>query len=223
MKQQAIKIEYHENLLANTVKTQENERNRISGELHDDVASKLNVVHLNVHLLKKRIDNDPEVNKIIDQIETSLEESINRTRVISHELIPQVLKKFGFHFALNDLCQSVNVTGNVHFELEDEHLCIINDDFKLLHLFRIIQELLSNTLKYANASNIVLSFSQTNDEEIIMYYRDDGVGFDAEQASAGLGLFNIKTRSELLKGEAQFVQKKEMPGCHFILKLKKYV
>ena len=220
MKEQAAKIEYHKNLLLNTIKTQENERSRIAGDLHDDVASKLNVVHLNLHLLKKILGETPEHAKIIDQIETSLNEGIHRTRVISHELMPQVLKKFGFHYALHELAQSINVTGGLHMEVINAHLSGISDDFKVLHLFRIIQELLSNTIKYARAQNITITFENI-DDFIIMTYRDDGMGFDAEKTSDGLGLFNIKTRSELLGGEVIFKNEANQPGCICIVKFKK--
>src|SRR5690606_23486942 len=121
--EQANKILYQKELLINTVKTQETERNRISGELHDDVASRLNVMHINVHLLKKKIQDVPEVSKIIDQIESSLDESIERTRSISHELMPQLLKKFGFHYALHELVQSLNAPGTIQVESNDEFLC----------------------------------------------------------------------------------------------------
>lgn len=220
MKEQAAKIEYHKNLLLNTIKTQENERARIAGELHDDVASKLNVVHLNIHLLKKISGNTPELAKIIDQIETSLNDGIHRTRVISHELMPQVLKKFGFHYALNELAQSVNVTGGLHIEVTEAHLFGLTDDFKVLHLFRIIQELISNTIKYARAQNIKITFEQNHDD-ITMMYKDDGIGFDAEKTSVGLGLFNIKTRSELLGGAVSFRNDTEHTGCICLLKFKK--
>jgi two-component system NarL family sensor kinase len=220
LKEQAAKIEYHKNLLLNTIKTQENERARIAGELHDDVASKLNVVHLNIHLLKKLSGNTPEHAKIIDHIETSLNESIHRTRVISHELMPQVLKKFGFHYALHELAQSINVTGSFHLFVKDSHLCEISDDFKILHLFRIIQELLSNTIKYARAQYININFEKTVDH-IIMTYQDDGIGFDAEKSSEGLGLYNIKTRSELLGGDVTFKNSEEQTGSICIVKFKK--
>lgn len=220
MQEQENKIVYHKNLLLNTVKTQENERNRIASDLHDDVASKLNVVHLNIHLLKKKLAGESEIEKIIDQIETSLQDSIHRTRMISYELMPQMLKKFGFHFAIHELSQTINATGSIHMDIRNIHMCEIRDNFKVLHLYRVLQELVNNTLKYAKAQNIEITFHQTGND-IIMDYTDDGIGFQADQPSMGLGLYNIKTRSELLHGEWKFLNDKNQPGCHFTLKFSK--
>ncbi|MBK8623028.1 MAG: hypothetical protein IPN79_15060 [Saprospiraceae bacterium] len=224
MKKQASLIEYQKNLLINTVKTQENERNRIAAELHDDVASKLNVIHLNVHLLKTKWGFHPEQTVIIDQIETSLNESIRRTRMISHELMPPLLKKFGFHYTLHELVQSVNATGVISVLIEDIHHCQIKDDHRQLHLFRIIQELISNTLKYAQATKIEISFSGSqNEEDIVLNYKDDGVGFDTNEVTSGLGFYNIKTRTELLQGDGRFVHRNDGTGIHYVLKFPKDV
>lgn len=221
MLEQANDIKYHKNLLLNTVKTQEIERNRISCELHDDVASGLNVIHLNIHLLKRKISDQPELKKIIDQVETSLNESIRRTRVISHELVPPLLQKFGFQHAFHELVRTVNATGVVQMNVEDEHLCSIDDEYKQLHLIRIIQELISNTLKYAQASNIKVEFEILEEEDcILMKYSDDGIGFDPDLVSTGLGLDNIKTRIELLGGEGKFIVDNQHKGVLFILKFR---
>lgn len=222
MQEQANKILYQNQLLVNTVKTQETERNRIASELHDDVASRLNVLHLNVHLLKKKVDSIPDLIKIIDQIESSLDESISRTRSISHELMPQVLKKFGFHHALYELGHSVNGTGTINVDIVDGYLCKPKDNMEALHLFRILQELISNTIKYAKASEIRINFEKEETTQILtMHYRDNGIGFNPESASVGLGLYNIKTRAELLEAQWAFlVPDPEGRGVHFSLKFR---
>ncbi len=220
----AIKLQKKENelafqktLLINTVKTQETERDRISSELHDDIASKLNIIHLNIHLLKKKIKDDPEVEKLIDQIESSLKQSTERTRNLSHELMPQLLKKFGIHHALKEMANIINISQVVQLSIKSEHLIQLNDDFKLLHLYRIIQELLNNTLKYAKANIVEIVFEPDN-EFLVMTYRDNGIGFDPENLTSGLGIGNIKTRSELLKGVYSITSDKTKKGMLFYLK-----
>jgi two-component system, NarL family, sensor kinase len=217
LKEQQIKIEFQNDLLTNTIKTQENERKRIAGELHDDVASKLNIMHLNLHLLKKKQPDDPDYPRIIDQLETSLQNSLERTRSISHELMPQVLKKFGFHAALKELCREVNSTGKIHMQTENDDLWTENDDFKVLNMYRIIQELVNNSLKYAEANKILISFGLERGF-LVMDYSDDGKGFNPDEQTYGLGISNIKSRSELLKAEWQFLSSTSATGFRFILK-----
>jgi signal transduction histidine kinase len=219
MKEQANQLQYQKNLLLNTVKTQENERNRISAELHDDLGSRLNVIHLNLHLLKTKAHHNPEISQFIDQIETSLDEGIRRTRVISHELMPPLLRKFGFHNALNELAGSLNATGKIRIIVTDDHVCRMDDSFRQLHLYRIIQELINNTIKYARATEIKISFSAEENETMVsMEYSDNGTGFDTGKVIPGLGLSNIKTRTELLNGRDKIVSLPEKEGFYFTLK-----
>lgn len=205
-------------LLQNTIKTQETERSRIASELHDDIGSKLNIIHLNLHLLKKGKHLSFDDLTLIDQIETSLSTSINRTRSISHELMPQILRKFGIYHALKELAHTVNIAQSVYFDIKNEHLLKIKDEFKLLHIYRIVQELLQNTLKYASAKNVNLMFME-EDDYLIIEYKDDGVGFDIAENNDGLGLSNIQTRAKLLEGTATIKSLPVIDGMVFTLKI----
>lgn len=197
--QKQKEIEFQKELLSNTVKIQENERERISKELHDDIGLKLNIAILNLQVLKK-MDASKSDDPIFMRIEESIHESANRTRTISHELLPPVLKNFGLVYALEDLQSSINAGENVKMEIEGAENIKIKDNMKILHIFRIIQELLSNTLKYAHATKIKITFSEEK-EDLIFSYQDNGLGFDEKSTSHGLGLSNIKTRCELLNGQ----------------------
>jgi len=217
MQQKENELAFQKILLLNTVKTQEVERERISSELHDDITSKLNIIHLNVHLIKRKIESDSNLMVIIDQIETSLTSSIERSRSISHELMPQIIKKFGIQHAIKELVNSINLTNKVKVSLYSEELINIKNDFKLLHIFRILQELINNSLKYASAENITFGFSQESQSLVLKYY-DDGIGFDPEVVSEGLGLSNIRTRCELLNGNIIFGSYSEGHGMSVIIK-----
>lgn len=213
-----LEIKFQNELLQNTVKTQEAERKRIATELHDDIASKLNIIHLNVHLLKKGgylLESDL---KLIDQIETSLNVSIERTRSISHELLPQVFKKFGIHHALKELEHAVNISQTIILRIESEHLINITNELKLLHIYRILQELIQNTLKYADAKHINIVFKTEDNNLISMNYSDDGKGFDTQKASHGLGIGNILTRAKLLNGLVEFKSIPAIKGMLFTIK-----
>lgn len=217
MRQQQQELIFQKEMLLNTVKTQEAERERIAGELHDDITSKLNIIHLNVHLLKKQCNEAPEMLPFIDQIESSLTTSIERSRSISHELMPAIIKKFGLQFALKELINEIRSTGVLNINSTGEQFIKISDHFKQLHIFRIIQELVSNTLKYAKASEINLEFKEEADR-LYFTYQDDGIGFDVDKISAGLGLGNIRTRCELLQATLKFGSFKNGKGISVTIK-----
>jgi two-component system, NarL family, sensor kinase len=219
-----IKLQEKENellfrsaLLENSVKIQEAERNRIATELHDDIGSKLNIIHLNLHLLKKSSISPPDL-VIIDLIESSLNASIERTRSLSHELIPQIYKKFGLYHGLSELKDAVNNSQDSHIQIKDEHLLKINDNLKNLHIFRIIQELVQNTIKYGKAKNVTIRFWTEEGNIINLDYTDDGIGFEVDATKNGIGINNIITRAKLLGGNATFTSVPEIIGMKFNLK-----
>ena len=207
IKEQELLLNFRKEMLLNTVKTEENERNRISKELHDDVTSQLSIINLNIHLLKQKVSDNPDMFQIIDHIESSLKKSTERTRTISHELMPLILKKFGLHHALKELEDAVNITEVFHLDFNNDHLIQITDDFKLLHIYRIIQELINNALKYSKAKNVHISFEEEQNLNIKMTYSDDGIGFDDQKVQSGLGLSNMNARITLLDGSVEINSK----------------
>ncbi len=206
---QEKELKFQEELLENTVRTQEEERDRIAKDLHDEVASKLNIIHLNLHRLRKMLPDTPEVREVMSYMDSSLKESTQRTRTISHELMPPLLKKFGLLETLHDLAYSVNATEQLDFSLKNEELLDLKNDLNALHLYRIVQELANNTLKYAKATSIILAFEKVpNDNTLIkMTYTDNGVGFEVERTKGGAGMTNIETRIRLLHGTLQLSSK----------------
>lgn len=203
LKQKEAEVTFQKELLANTIATQENERDRIAKELHDDIGSKLNIATLNVHLLKKKLTLDEDTQTILDRLYEALNNSASRTRSISHELMPPVLQNFGFVYALEELQNSINGSGAVNINITNQKEVKIEDKLKLLHIYRIIQELISNTLKYAKATVVEVSFEESG-ENIILSYKDNGLGFDKNKASKGMGFSNLNARTELLKGKMSY-------------------
>ncbi len=202
--QKDLELQFQNDLLVNTVKTQENERDRIAKELHDDITSKLNIVHLNVQRLKESIPISSETTQMVNFIEMALKQSTDRTREISHELMPPLLSKFGINHTLNELVHSIELHGRISISLKNDYLIKITNQFKLLHLYRIIQELINNTIKHAHASKILVTF-QEREYNLIMVYADDGIGYDQEVESGNLGMNNILTRTKLLDGAIDVV------------------
>ena len=196
-------LAFQKELLLSNIETQENERSRIARELHDDIGSKLNVINLNMRLLKGIIakNKDPEV--VLDHINTAIKSSIERTREISHELMPPILTKFGIHSALNSLATSINRTGQLEMYLDIDEDWGPLEKMQELHIYRIIQELSTNTLKHAKAENITVE-SSVNNNVLKIVYSDNGVGIkDQVTFMTGMGISNINARSKLLNARSK--------------------
>jgi len=203
-------LAYKEQLLSNSIEVQERERSRIAKDLHDDIGSKLNIVNLSVNLLKSSIEKNSQTEQILDQIEVSLRDSIQRARTISHDLLPPILAKFGVQSAINALASEVNRTGVIKMSIDigEEWVSITKD--KELHLYRIIQELVNNSLKHSKAKNIYIS-SKEIEGKIYLCYKDDGIGIlNLSSDKIGLGMSSINTRADIM--EAKFVLDKEFKG-----------
>ena len=206
MKAQALQIEYRENLLHTTILTQEEERKRIAKDLHDDLGSKLNVLRLNLNLLKKHSNQSELFLKEMNVVKSILDQTINTTRKISHELLPPTLQDFGLPTALEELCNAFHSSGVVGVELTTEELRErlpeINTE---LQVFRVVQELINNSLRHGGAQNIFVHLTQ-GEENLQLSYRDDGSGFDVSQLEEkkGLGLKNIDSRLHMIGGQITY-------------------
>ncbi|MBK7222299.1 MAG: hypothetical protein IPH94_13525 [Saprospiraceae bacterium] len=213
MEQKEQELNFQKELLATTIHTQETERDRIASELHDDITSQLNIIHLNLHMLKKNMGEAGNDNPLIDQIQSSLSASIERTRKLSHELMPPLLKKFGIAYVLGELETHINQIDGIQIQITSSHLIPYTGEEDQLHLYRIIQELIQNTLKYAGASLIKIMF-RLEGAHFFMTYTDNGKGMDPDSTKVGSGMRNIQTRCQILKGSYQIEPSAEKTGFH---------
>lgn len=209
-------LEFQKELLNSNIETQEKERARIARELHDDIGSKLNVIGLNVRMLKSKYEKGENPEVVLDHINTALKSSIERTRDISHELMPPILAKFGVQSALNSLATSINRTGQVRVDLEIEQEWTGLSKMKELHIYRIIQELSTNTLKHAKANQIEIT-STIDKDMLAIQYTDDGIGIkDKEEYLTGMGMSNITARSKLLNARSK-LDTEVTKGMQFVI------
>lgn len=207
-KAQEAKLQHQEQLLHSNIKTQEEERERIAKDLHDEVGSKLNVIHLYLHQLLKK---QPEAKESVSEMITVLKDTIQTSRRISHDLLPPTLDKFGLAVAIEELSEVVEQANDMQLqlELEGERPQGI-DKIVEINLFRVLQELISNTLKYAKATEVRIKLWQ-NEEKVILNYADNGLGFDPDKKEhqKGLGMKNIESRLQMIGAELDL---KSSPG-----------
>ena len=179
------------------IKGQELERRRLAQELHDGLGGTLSSIKLNLTVMEKEKRVKHDLKSIIQKIDNAC----NEVRTISHHLMPPAFSNHRFseavEFLLDDLKQTKKLDITYEIFPKDE---IESIDPKLQNdLYRIIQEIVSNTLKHAEAISIDLQLV-LHEEGISLIVEDDGKGFDVEASSSGIGLKNIRSRLELYQG-----------------------
>jgi signal transduction histidine kinase len=178
---------------------QENQRQQISMELHDNVKQMMAASLLNIDFLKMLIKDDETTVPIISNVKNYMREAMEELRRIAHQLAPSVDETISLEEKFRTVVASMNVSGtvtvNYHFEKFEE---AIKTDVQLA-MYRILQEQFSNILKYANASRVEITVERHNGE-IYMAIQDNGEGFDTGLKKHGLGLENIKRRVQVFNG-----------------------
>ncbi|MCI4668072.1 MAG: sensor histidine kinase [Bacteroidia bacterium] len=190
-------------LLSASIQTQENERQRIAKDLHDEVGSLLSLVKMKIVQVSKTHSKSEDPSALLNETNNLLKEGIQSVRRISHDLLPPSLEKFGLETALKSMIEKAGGDGSISFifKSEGEYQRVASEHE--LNLYRIIQEIFTNAAKHAHASHIVLSMNAYPDQLSIVV-EDDGRGFDIEKKKAestGLGLKNIESRILTLGGK----------------------
>ena len=195
-------------LLNASIRLQEEERQRLAADLHDDAGPLLATARL---YLNENLVNQDKATQLqsIFQARQILDDTIQLVRNISHSLMPPTLKNFGLESAVNDSFQKISGSGGINassrFHDYKERLKLDKE----LIIFRIIQELLNNILKHSNASFIHLTQNFQGDNCFIRIHHD-GKGlvqsdFDKlNKSKTGLGLKNITSRMRVLQGKIHF-------------------
>jgi signal transduction histidine kinase len=194
------------------------EKGRISRELHDRVLSELNGIRLQMNVLYYKKDAEA-IEHCIKQIE-NLKELEKNIRNVSHDLNQEVFfQDETFNVLLQNLAQETAALHQLPIHLQNETLVrwdFYNNEYKI-NIFRTIQEALHNCVKYASANSIEISFEDGLDF-LIWQIKDDGVGFDTLRKKRGIGLKNMLSRVELMKGNME-VKSEKNKGTTIIFKI----
>ncbi len=176
------------------LKVKEAERKRIASDLHDKLGATLTATRMAFESAGYEPDDDRAKRgyRLIDQ-------AIAETRNIAYDMLSGVLTKFGLEAALHDLKSTVNELGTMAMKLECHKLDVRLDAELELGIYRILQELLNNTMKHARASLFAISIIREK-SELTVKTVDDGIGFNLHRYNKGMGLKNIRTRVRSLNG-----------------------
>ncbi len=202
LRQQEQEIDYQKKLIQVTVQSQEEERKRIGQDLHDNVGTALS----RLRLVMESYDHDEEADerkKLLYQSGKQIIATVVKdVRDISHQLSPTILNLCGLEEALLDIADQLNVAGKLQLHIHNDAKAIVEKlpEQTSIAIYRTVQELLSNTIKHAQAQNVNLSFRQTADQ-LTITYADDGVGIAKDKSDKpGMGLKNIASRIIAVNG-----------------------
>ncbi len=214
-----LKIEHQKKILQTSIAIQEQERNRIAQDLHDAISAKLNVVSLTTHVLLIDKTINEKQKTALEQILDITTNTLESARKIAHDLMPPILDKFGLKPALEELFEEFTIHTTIDIEHNVEELPRLTKTNQL-HFFRIIQELINNSIRHGKANEIAIYMEEDN-TGFILHYQDNGIGFNVEsiKKKPGIGIQNIKSRAKILNGKLA-IESTENSGSKFIIRCK---
>jgi signal transduction histidine kinase len=211
LQQQAIFAEeqtkQREQITKAVIDAEEAERKRIASDLHDGVGQLFSAVKMNLAGLIDRIDLPKDEDKFLAEKTLALvDESCKEVRVISHKMMPNFLLKSGIASDIRNFIEKID-EQKLKITFETSGFTDQLEYNEEVILYRVIQELINNVIKHAEANELYLLL-QKNKENILVEVSDNGKGFDFANIEAGLGLKNIKVRLQYLKGTVAFLPNK---------------
>jgi signal transduction histidine kinase len=187
------------------MKSQEQERIRIAGELHDGVMQEMLAATMMLGTAKRRIPADSEATATIDRVQQKLIQAGTDLRQLSHDLHPPLLQDAGLPKAVHAYCEQFSTASGIPVDCEAAEDVGDLSRGAALALFRIVQEALGNAAKHASATRISVRLSRC-DGMVSLRVSDDGVGFDPGRFArpGGLGFVMMRERASQLNGRFDF-------------------
>ncbi len=187
------------------LKGEEQERTRLAKDLHDGLGGMLSGIKLSLNNMKGNLIMTPDNAQAFERSMDMLDSSIKEMRRVAHNMMPEVLVKYGLDTALKEFCNDIGRSGVLQVNYQSFGMDQATIELTVtVTIYRIVQELVNNVIKHAAARNILvqLHFSQP-DKQLSITIEDDGKGFDPAilKQSTGLGWRSIQNRVEFLKGK----------------------
>lgn len=200
------------NILAE-IKAMEKERSRIAADLHDELGPVLSVIKFKVDLASQSGHPDKEQ---LDSASVQLDEMISKMREISNDLMPSTLLRKGLLVAVEEFISKVESVNAL--KIVFEHPATIElPEHSMIHLYRVLQEVIHNTVKHANATLMEIRL-ESLPGKLSLLCRDNGRGFDTNKPGTGMGLLSLRNRTELLGG-TMTTESKTGKGSAFLFEI----
>jgi len=184
------------------LKGEEQERTRLAKDLHDGLGGMLSGIKYSFQTMKGNLVMTPDNLQAFERSMDMLDSSIREMRRVAHNMMPEALVKFGLDTALKDFCNDINQSGALQVNYQSIGMENVQvEQTTAITIYRIVQELINNTMKHAAAKTAIVQASKTNGA-INITVEDDGKGFNPVilQQAGGMGWHNINSRIEYLKG-----------------------
>jgi two-component system NarL family sensor kinase len=199
IRQQRRNLALQQQLLLAEMQTLEKERTRMASDLHDDLGPTLSFIKFQVDSVESTSAGDAET---LRAASARVDEALNKVRLIAHDLMPNALTRKGLVTALSQLVGELNLTTPLTITFEAPPALPLKQS-QAIAIFRVLQEMIQNTLKHARASRMAIRLTLQK-MQLHVLCEDDGIGFDEDQqmeAANGLGLGNLRTRVGMLGGQ----------------------
>lgn len=198
---QEAEIAHQKDLLQSVITSQEAERKRIGMDLHDEVGAALSTLRIKI---ERNAGENTMAGSQATIYKSDIDKIIDNMRNISHSLSPRISGNFGFYDAIHELSDSVNRSGKINMavQFDENKLPLFANEQVPMALYRVIAELINNTLKHAAAQHIQLALDIANGKMKIVY-SDDGIGVSQKPGTQakGMGMQNIESRLGIIGAE----------------------
>jgi two-component system NarL family sensor kinase len=188
--------------VAAMLKGQEDERSRLAKDLHDGLGGLLSGVKFSLSNMKDNLIITPDNMTVFERSLDMLDTSIRELRRVAHNMMPEMLTKFGLNEALKEYCNTINSSKLITIKYQSLGMESRLDKSVEIIIYRIIQELLNNTMKHATASEAFVQLIREQNR-LSVVVEDNGKGFDSSlmENNKGAGLTNVRSRVDYLKGQ----------------------
>jgi two-component system, NarL family, sensor kinase len=182
------------------VEALEKERKRVAKDLHDSLGPFLSAIKFQINSMDTQIPHDID---IIEKASGHIDNMVTDIRRIANNLNPNILHDKGLHAAISDFIKNIKSATPVKINYYNStHTTITFTEEASVHIYRILQEIITNTIKHAQATEVLIKMYEKN-KQCILLTQDNGKGFNTKEKneqSTGHGLKNLATRTELLSG-----------------------
>jgi len=204
--QQRRNLELHKRNILTEITALEKERARIAADLHDELGPLLSAVKMKINSFELA---DPDDQEEVAKTNHHIDSMIKRVREISFDLMPSALIRKGLVVAIREFADYIMKTNALRIEVHATENLNLTEQ-KAVNLYRIIQEVIHNTLKHAKASRLLIELHKEKNK-LVLKTQDDGVGFNPDDLgkNMGLGLRSLLSRTEIMNGIMYLDTKKE--------------
>jgi signal transduction histidine kinase len=209
------KEEHQKELLSTQIEMQQQTMQHIGREIHDNIGQQLTLASLYTQQLAYE-NKAPQISENIENISNIINNSLAELRQLSKTLTDNSIAQEGIVALLQAECEKVNgfKKCQFHFNAAAKQLQL-SYELKSI-LIRIVQEFLQNSIKHSECKTITVALNK-NESNLVLNLKDDGKGFDIEQTNKGIGLNNIKKRTEIIGGIATI--KSDINGTNLIIQI----